>query len=82
MVWLTVPGTFYLTAVINAINFITWCCTVESTGKSDKEQKLLYAPKNEEISSLKQENLEKTVPAVPAVPDNTRDPNAIKAKKR
>ena len=37
MKWLTVTGTFYLAAVINAINFIVWCCTIESSGKSDKE---------------------------------------------
>ena len=50
MVWLTVPGTFYLTACINAINLIFWCCAIESAGKSDKEQKLLYAPKNDDMN--------------------------------
>ena len=52
MKWLTVPGTFYLVSVVNAINFVVWCCAIESSGKSDKEQKLLYAPKNDDIPEL------------------------------
>ena len=37
MNWLTVSGTFYLEAVINAINFVIWCLAIESVGVSDKE---------------------------------------------
>ena len=37
MKWITVRGTFYACAAINTINFVIWCCAIESTGKSDKE---------------------------------------------
>ena len=46
MLWLTVPGTFYFQSAINLIYALIWFCSIESAGKSDKEQKLLYAPIN------------------------------------
>jgi len=57
MLWLTVPGTFYLQCIINLTYALIWFFSEESAGKSDKEQKLLYAPKSKVIGDIENKEI-------------------------